>query len=47
MQANCWALRCKDGKEKVAERKSKQKRRENRGVGGGNIEDKGRVEPSV
>lgn len=47
MQYASILLRCKDGKEKVAERKWKEKRRENGGVGGGKREDKGRVEPSM
>lgn len=42
--AGLWDL--KMGREKVADRKWKQKRRESRGAGG-RTEDKGRVEPSV
>lgn len=34
MQAYCWALRCKDGIEKEADRKRMQERREIKGVGG-------------
>lgn len=47
MQEYFCALKCKDKKEMVVERKSKQKRRENRGLGCGKREDNKRVEPSV